>query len=63
VIKEFFETYKRLQKKEVKVIGFKDCIWAIKEYKVCIELMKKYGKMDKKSFLEKMKKINPKKYI
>ncbi|MDR0340743.1 MAG: inorganic diphosphatase [Mycoplasmataceae bacterium] len=62
VIKDFFETYKRLQKKSVTVKGFKDAEWAIAEYKECVELMEKYGKMDKDEFIKKMMKEHPEKY-
>ncbi|MDR2846941.1 MAG: inorganic diphosphatase [Mycoplasmataceae bacterium] len=62
VIKEFFETYKNLQKKSVVVKGFKDRAWAISEYEECVALMNKYGKMDKDEFIALMKKQHPEKY-
>ena len=62
VIRDFFETYKRLQKKEVKVGEFKDADWAIKELEECRCLMSKYSKLPKEEFLAKMKKEHPKKY-
>lgn len=62
VIRDFFETYKRLQKKDVKVGAFKDGEWAVKELEECRQLMSKYGKMPKEDFLAKMKKEHPEKY-
>lgn len=62
VIRDFFETYKRLQKKDVKVGAFKDGEWAVKELEKCRQLMSKYGKMPKEDFLAKMKKEHPEKY-
>jgi inorganic pyrophosphatase len=61
-IKDFFETYKRLQNKTVTVKGFKDAAWAIKEYHECVKLMNEYGKMDKSQFISKMQKEHPEKY-
>lgn len=61
-IQDFFETYKRLQNKPVKVSGFKDLNWAINEYKECVELMNKYGKIDKNEFIKKMQNEHPDKY-
>ena len=61
-IKDFFETYKNLQKKKVTVKGFQDVTWAVKEYNECVGLMNKYGKMDKDEFLAKMQKEHPEKY-
>jgi inorganic pyrophosphatase len=62
VIKDFFETYKRLQKKSVLVDKFQDKEWAINDYNDCVELMKKYGSMDKDAFIELMKSEKPEKY-
>jgi len=62
IIKEFFETYKNLQKKSVLVNGFHDHDWAVKEYHECVHLMKEYGSMDKDAFIELMKKKHPEKY-
>jgi inorganic pyrophosphatase len=62
IIKDFFETYKRLQKKDVKVKEFHEQEWAVKEYNECVELMKKYGKLEKEEFIAKMKKEHPEKY-
>lgn len=61
-IKDFFENYKNLQHKKVIVRGFQDQAWAVKEYKECCALMKKYGKMPKAAFINKMKKAHPNKY-
>lgn len=62
VIKDFFETYKRLQKKSVQVGEFKDTKWAINELAECKELMNKYGKLPKEEFIQKMMKEKPEKY-
>lgn len=62
-IKDFFETYKNLQKKKVEIRGFQNLEWAINEYNHCVELMNKYGHMDKDAFVELMQKEHPKKYI
>jgi inorganic pyrophosphatase len=62
IIKEFFETYKRLQKKNVLVRKFQSKAWAIHEYNECCELMKKYGSLPKEEFLKTMKKVHPDKY-
>ena len=62
VIHDFFDTYKRLQKKEVKVGEFRDEKWAINELKECIELMKKFGKLPKDEFIKKMRTEHPEKY-
>lgn len=61
-IEDFFSTYKNLQKKTVVIKGFKDIAWAEKEYQECVELMNKYGSMDKKAFVKKMMKEHPNKY-
>jgi inorganic pyrophosphatase len=61
-IKDFFETYKRLQNKVVTVKGFKNLDWAIKEYQECVGLMKKYGKIAKADFIKRMQKAHPEKY-
>ena len=62
-MKEFFETYKRLQNKTVLIREFKDLNWAFDEYNECKQLMKKYGDISKQEFIEKMKIIHPEKYI
>lgn len=61
-IKDFFQTYKNLQHKKVIVRNFQNQAWAIKEYKECVGLMKKYGKLPKKDFVKKMMKAHPEKY-
>ncbi|WP_412031875.1 inorganic diphosphatase [Malacoplasma muris] len=61
-VKDFFETYKNLQNKKVLIKGFKDVQWAEQEYKECVELMNKYGKMDKDEFVKKMQIEHPNKY-
>jgi inorganic pyrophosphatase len=61
-IGEFFKTYKNLQKKSVNVKGFKDVTWANREYLECVDLMKKYGQMDKDEFVKMMQKKYPNKY-
>ncbi|MGL4951464.1 MAG: inorganic diphosphatase [Mycoplasma sp.] len=61
-IKDFFENYKNLSNKKVEIKGFKDLNWAIKEYEECVELMNKFGNMDKNDFIDKMKKEHPEKY-
>ncbi len=61
-IKDFFENYKNLQNKKVLIKGFKDEQWAINEYNECVELMNKYGSMDKKEFVKKMQQEHPEKY-
>jgi inorganic pyrophosphatase len=62
VIKDFFETYKRLQNKTVQVNEFRDTEWAINDYNTCVELMNKYGSMDKEAFIAQMKLEHPEKY-
>lgn len=61
-IQDFFENYKNLQNKKVIINGFEDVNWAKKEYEECVELMNKYGSMDKDAFVEQMKKERPEKY-
>jgi inorganic pyrophosphatase len=61
-IHDFFSNYKNLQKKKVEVKDFRDKQWAIHEYEECLELMNKYGKMDKDKFIEKMMMERPEKY-
>ena len=61
-VKDFFQCYKNLQNKTVVIKGFKDEKWAQKEYQECVELMNKYGKMDKEEFVSKMNKEHPEKY-
>ncbi len=61
-IKDFFQTYKNLQKKSVHVGKFSDLKEAEKEFKECEALYKKYHKVDKDAFIAKMKKMHPEKY-
>lgn len=61
-IKDFFQTYKNLQNKQVIIQGFQNKDWAVCEYHECVQLMNEYGKLDKDEFVEKMKKIHPEKY-
>lgn len=61
-IKDFFETYKRLQKKPVEVRGFKDATWALKELEECKELFNNYSNIAKDEFIAKMKAKHPEKY-
>lgn len=61
-MKDFFETYKRLQKKHVLIKDFKDREWAIKEYFECKHLMEVHGSTPKEKFVEKMKNLHPEKY-
>jgi inorganic pyrophosphatase len=46
----------------VKVGEFRDEKWAINELNECIELMKKFGKMPKDEFINKMRTEHPEKY-
>ncbi|RMA78645.1 inorganic pyrophosphatase [Metamycoplasma subdolum] len=63
-IEVFFSTYKAYKGENVtKVTGFEDIKWAEKEYLECVNLMNKYGKMDKKDFVKKMQKEHPEKYV
>ncbi|TPE57430.1 inorganic diphosphatase [[Mycoplasma] falconis] len=63
-VRNFFSTYKEFKGKNVtEVKGFKDIEWAQKEYEECVELMEKYGKMDKDEFVAKMKVEHPDKYV
>ncbi len=61
-IRDFFETYKNLQKKKVIIKGFKDVKWAEKEYQECVKLMNKYGSLEKDKFVKQMRKEHPEKY-
>ncbi|ADK86747.1 inorganic diphosphatase [Mycoplasmoides pneumoniae] len=58
----FFKTYKLLQKKEVIIKGVQSLEWAKKEYQVCVDLMKQYGKLPKDEFIAKMQKLHPEHY-
>ncbi len=61
-VQDFFENYKNLQNKEVRIDGFEGLEFAVAEYKETIELFEKYGSMDKDEFIEKMKVEHPEKY-
>ncbi|NQX83467.1 MAG: inorganic diphosphatase [Mycoplasmataceae bacterium] len=61
-IKDFFENYKNLQNKKVKINGFEKIKYAINELNETRKLFTKYGKMSKKEFISKMKIIHPEKY-
>ena len=63
-VETFFTTYKNWKYEGITLVpGFENADWAKKEYKLCIELMEKYGSMPKKDFISKMKKEFPNKYI
>ncbi|WP_426461033.1 inorganic diphosphatase [Mycoplasma hafezii] len=63
-VKTFFSTYKNWKRPGItSVDGFEDIEWAIKEYDECVELMEKYGSLDKKDFIAKMKQEHPEKYL
>ncbi len=62
-VRNFFTTYKNWKKPGItSVSGFEGIEWALEEYKECVELMNKYGKMEKNEFIEKMKLEHPEKY-
>ncbi|MCK5807185.1 MAG: inorganic diphosphatase [Mycoplasmataceae bacterium] len=62
-VETFFTTYKNWKGEGItSVPGFENADWAKKEYKLCIELMDKYGSMPKKDFISEMKIKYPKKY-
>ncbi|WP_027121005.1 inorganic diphosphatase [Mycoplasma leonicaptivi] len=62
-VSTFFSTYKNWKRPNItKVSGFENLEWALNEYKECVELMEKYGSMDKKEFISKMQKEHPDKY-
>ncbi|WLP85636.1 inorganic diphosphatase [Mycoplasma seminis] len=63
-VKTFFSTYKNWKREGItSVDGFEDATWAMQEYDECVELMEKYGSMDKKEFIAKMQKEHPEKYV
>ncbi|QJG67166.1 inorganic diphosphatase [Mycoplasma phocoenae] len=63
-VKNFFSTYKNFKREGItSVEGFEDVKWAEAEYNECVELMNKYGSMDKKDFIAKMQKEHPEKYF
>ncbi len=59
---DFFENYKNLQNKEVKINGIEGLEYAVNELKETKALFEKYGSMNKKDFIEKMQKEHPDKY-
>ncbi len=61
-IRNFFENYKKLQKKEVIIKGFQGLEFAKEVFKECTDLYNKYNDMDKEKFIAKMKKEHPDKY-
>ncbi|OYD27107.1 inorganic pyrophosphatase [Mycoplasma testudineum] len=62
-VERFFDNYKNWKRKGiVKLSGFEDEKWAMKEYKECVELMQKYGSMKKSEFIKLMKEEHPDKY-
>ncbi|BDV02276.1 MAG: inorganic pyrophosphatase [Candidatus Hepatoplasma vulgare] len=63
IYKDFFENYKNLQNKKVIIGGFENLEFALKEIKEAKELYKKYKNLDKKTFINKMRKEFPNKYI
>ncbi|MCU9932724.1 inorganic diphosphatase [Mycoplasmopsis cynos] len=62
-VKTFFSTYKNWKRPNItQISGFEGLEYAISEYNECVELMDKYGAMDKKEFIAKMKLEHPEKY-
>lgn len=62
-VENFFSTYKNWKRQGItSVDGFENEEWAVKEYDECVELMEKYGSMDKDDFIAEMKKKHPSKY-
>ncbi len=61
-VQDFFENYKNLQNKEVRIDGFEGLDYAVAEYNETKELFEKYGSMDKDEFIAKMKVEHPEKY-
>ncbi|MCV3733652.1 inorganic diphosphatase [Mycoplasma enhydrae] len=63
-IEIFFKNYKFFKGPNITdVTGFEGIEWALKEYNECVELMNKYGSLDKEEFIKKMKKLHPDKYL
>lgn len=60
--KDFFENYKNLQNKKVKINGFEGLEYAMNELKETKELYEKYSSLDKDEFISKMKEEHPDKY-
>lgn len=61
-IKNFFETYKKLQNKAVIVEGYEDINYAKNIYSECYDLYQKYSDLKKDDFIKKMKIEHPNKY-
>lgn len=62
-VKTFFSTYKNWKRIGItEVSGFENIDWALKEYDECVDLMNKYGSLDKEEFISKMQKEHPNKY-
>lgn len=61
-VQDFFENYKNLQNKSVRIDGFEGTEYAVKELEETKELFSKYGDMDKDEFIAKMKIDHPEKY-
>ncbi|WP_391591809.1 Inorganic pyrophosphatase PPA [[Mycoplasma] cavipharyngis] len=61
-IKDFFMTYKNLEKKKVDVGSFHDLDYAIQELQECQHLYEQYHHLDKSEFLKLMQKKHPEKY-
>lgn len=62
-VENFFTTYKNWKGEGItSVSGFEGETYAMKEYEECVELMKKYGSMDKEKFVKEMMKNHPEKY-
>ncbi len=62
-VQTFFSTYKNWKREGITTVsGFENQEWAKSEYEECVELMNKYGTMDKKDFISKMKTEHPEKY-
>lgn len=62
-VETFFTTYKNWKRAGItSVSGFEGIEWAVEEYNECVELMEKYGDMDKDAFIKKMMQEHPDKY-
>lgn len=62
-VETFFTTYKNWKRPGITSVGgFEGTQWALHEYKACVELMDKYGKLPKKEFIQRMKIKHPEKY-
>ena len=62
-VETFFTTYKNWKGEGItSVSGFEGTTYALAEYQECVELMNKYGSMNKDDFISKMKEIHPDRY-